>query len=80
MLLTRRVTHFCRSLSAVRSLPSYLKTVGFPSYFFDGDAKDPNVQSHLKTSFIQLLKLPFIPPPFCSIQSHCTADKVSLYT
>lgn len=49
---------------------------GLPYYYYNGDAREPNVQEAIKSQFHSLMRLPYIPPGFCSIQPKCTKDSI----
>ena len=66
-------------LSSERDNPSWIKTTGFPSFFYNGDCNDPNVQMQLKIQFKQFLSMPFIPPPFCAKNPQCTHDIIKIH-
>ncbi|KAJ7327775.1 hypothetical protein OS493_026654 [Desmophyllum pertusum] len=59
--------------------PSQIKTSGFKSMYFDGDARDPSVQDAIKTKFVEFLKAPYFPPPFCLFRPECTEANVKVY-
>ena len=65
-------------LILVRDNPTWIKTQGIPSFFYDGNCNDPNVQSELKKAFITFLKDGYIPPMFCSGYP-CSEDNTKIY-
>ena len=58
---------------------SYIKEYGYPYFFFDGDANDPDVQAVIKTNYISLLTSPLVPPFFCLPEEQCKADNVEAF-
>ncbi|XP_078369574.1 sushi, von Willebrand factor type A, EGF and pentraxin domain-containing protein 1-like [Oculina patagonica] len=56
--------------------PSAIKMLGLPYYYYNGDAREPNVQEAIKSQFHSLMRLPYIPPGFCSFQPKCTKDSI----
>ena len=60
--------------------PSYFIVYGYPDFFFDGDANDPNVQAVIKTNYISLMTSPSVPPFFCLLKpEQCNAHNVEVF-
>ena len=60
--------------------PSYLKQQGFPYFFFDGDAKDPNVKAAIKTNYLSFMTSYTVPPFFCLLKpTECNEQTVEVY-
>lgn len=58
--------------------PSSFKQSGYPFFFFDGCAKDPNVQAVIKANYISLMTSALVVPFFCPMPQ-CTADNIEVF-
>ncbi|KAJ7336043.1 hypothetical protein OS493_013418 [Desmophyllum pertusum] len=59
--------------------PTAAKMVSYPSFYFDGNCSDPNLQAEMKSNFTTFLRGPQFAPPFCLIKPECTPDNVKTF-
>ncbi|KAJ7352839.1 Putative ephrin-receptor like, partial [Desmophyllum pertusum] len=59
--------------------PAATKMVSYPSFYYDGNCSDPNVQAEMKSNFTTFLSGPFFPPPFCKFKPDCTPNNVKIF-
>ncbi len=63
---------------ADKAKPSSIKTLGFPFYYYDGNAHESNVQEVIKSQFHALISGPYVSPYFCIMHPKCTKDSISV--
>jgi len=52
----------------------------FSDFYFDGDAKDPSVQTVIKNNCISLMTSRYVPPFFCKFYPEdCTEENVEVF-
>lgn len=64
---------------SAQASPSWMQISNFPQFYYSGDVHDPNVQAAIKNQFYSILTSPYVPPPFCVLNSaECTVDTISV--
>lgn len=74
------LTCFFCSTTTVTENPSWIKINMSPSFYYDGDCNDPNVQANISDNFISLLTSAQVPPFFCTFHpDDCNVNTVDIY-